>query len=78
MSRLLEIVPAVVELQIPHVREVDSPFKRANHRGKVVLRVRAVASGAERDSVVRIVHHLHHALDVRQARDYAGKPEDTP
>ena len=54
------------------MREVHSALEGADHIRQVILEIRAVGACAEGHAVVRIVDHLHHALDVCLV-DEAGK-----
>ena len=66
------------ELQVAHVREVDAALERADDLGQVVLAAGAQRAGAQGHAVVRVVHHLQHAVQVLAAGDDARQAEHAP
>ena len=58
--------------------EMNSALQGTNHIGKIILQVGAVGTGAEGDTVVGVIHHLHHPQDVGLVYNDSGQAEYTP
>ncbi len=57
---------------------MNPSFQGTDHIRQVVFQIRPIRTGTEGNTVVRIVHHLHHPQDVLFVDDDSGKPENAP
>lgn len=71
-------IGGAVEFQVAYVGKMDSAFQGTDHIWQVIVQVGAVGSGAEGNTVVRVIHHFHHAEDVFLINDDSGEAEYAP
>ena len=71
-------IGGAVEFQVAYMGKMDSAFQGTDHIGQVIVQVGAVGSGAEGNTVVRVIHHFHHAEDVFLINDDSGEAEYAP